>query len=181
VSAAVLAALAGCGSTPPAAAPSSTPPTATATPDTASPTASPIPSYTRPPSRGLTRPPGVRPVSGTPCDPASTDAHFYEVAWFSGFASYASQGRTVPDFQWAGAAGDLKEYLGGAPKARAALQAAGVPAGYLAFKDLADLDAAMRQGITVAGAREDDRVLPVYFAVRTAHDRLIESCGALER
>jgi len=181
--AALVAALAGCRSTPDPA--GTTPPTSTVAttppPTTTSPTATPIPTYTPPPGRGVKRPPGVAPVKGIPCDPASSDAHFYEVAWFSSFASYAADGKPVPDFQWAGAQGDLSVYLSGTGKARAALQAAGVPASYPAYRDLSDLDAAMRQGINVARTRAESKVLTVYFAVKTAHDHLIESCGALER
>jgi hypothetical protein len=177
------AVLAGCGDNPtPQATSTTSPATAVTTPPTTdTPTATPIPTYTPPPSRGLKRPPGVAPVAGIPCDPASSDAHFYEVAWFSSFASYAAEGKPVPDYQWAGASGDLSVYLSGTPKARSALLAAGVPTSYVAYRDLADLDAAMREGIAVAKARDESRVLSVYFKVKTAHDHLIESCGALER
>jgi hypothetical protein len=167
------------GSTPAAssaaAAPGATPsgPAATSTP-------APIPSYTAPPGRSLARPPGVGRVSGSACDAALSDEHFYEVAWFSGYASYVQAGDPVPSSQWATGPRVLPAFLGGVPKSRAALQSAGVPRGYPAYRDLADLDAAMRAGIAAAKARTDATVLPVYFRLKTAHDHLLESCGVLE-
>jgi hypothetical protein len=119
-------------------------------------------------------------VRSVPCDEALTDQHFYEVAWYSAFAAYGERGDPVPEFQWADGQRVLPGFLGGVSKARAALQAAGVPGSYAAYRDLADLDTAMRTGIAVARAKDDSRVLGVYFALKTAHDHLLESCGALE-
>ncbi len=180
---AVLALAGGCTSTPPSqgtgtptvTTPSSTPSTVATT------TAPAIPTYTPPPGRGLTRPPGVAPVRGAPCDPAVTDEHFYEVGWYGSFASYGENGEQVPDSQWQGAEQNLQTFLDGTGKARAALRAAGVPTSYPAYRDLTELDRAMREGIAVVRARDDSKVLPVYFALKTAHDHLLESCSALER
>ena len=113
--------------------------------------------------------------------PALTDEHFYQVGWYGSFASYAEDGRQVPGFQWRGAEQSLRTFLDGTGKARAALQAAGVPTSYPAYRDLTELDGAMRAGIAVVRARDDSKVLPVYFALKTAHDHLLESCSALER
>jgi hypothetical protein len=184
-SVAVLAAvLAGCRGDPSTqASPTTTPPTTAVTtpPTTDTPTATPIPSYTPPPGRGLKRPPGVAPVKGTPCEPALADEHIYEVSWYGSFATYAEDGERVPDFQWTGADKDLQRFRGGIGVSRAALRAAGVPTVYAAYRDLAELDAAMRDGIAVTRARDEDKVLSVFFRLKTAHDHLLESCSALER
>src|SRR5262249_51336161 len=127
-SAAVLGAvLAACTSTPPPpqGTPTTTPVTTATTPSVIStPTPPPPPSYTPPPSRGVKRPPGVAPVTGVPCDPASTDAHFYEAAWYSAYVAYVETGDPVPDSQWASGVQAFPTFLGGSRKARAALQSA---------------------------------------------------------
>src|SRR5215468_11168122 len=154
---AVLALAGGCTGTPAPQATGTprptTPPASTAVTSTVPPsTAPPIPSYAPPPSRGLTRPPGVAPVRGVPCDPAVTDEHFYEVGWYGSFASYAEDGDPVPDSQWQGAEQNLQTFLDGTGKARAALRSAGVPTSYPAYRDLTELDRAMRAGIAVVRA-----------------------------
>jgi hypothetical protein len=141
------------------------------------------PTYTSPPSRGVTRPPGVRPVKDVPCSRAVSDAQFYAAGWFGGVASYVQDGEPVPDFQWADAVTSLPKIsgAGGVAMARANLRADGVPTSYVAFKDLADLESAMRTGNNAAKARDESKALGVYFAVLTAKDHLVESCGALEK
>jgi hypothetical protein len=161
--------------TTPATAPVTTPPSTADTP-----TAPPIPTYTSPPSRNLERPPGFGRVPGSACDPATTAAHFFAASWAANAVSYVQRGAPVPAFQWADAARVLPGYRDGVAKSRSALLAAGVPRGFVVFQDLADADAAMREGIAAAKARADSRVLAVYIKVRTAHEHLVESCGALE-
>jgi hypothetical protein len=179
--AALMALLAGCTDKP-APVPSPTPTTAApTTPDsTPTDTGTPAPSFTPPAPRGVTRPPGLGPVKGSTCDQAISDAHFYEVGWYSAYASYAEDGKPVPDIQWADGARVLPTFLSGVGTTRAALQAAGVPSSFIAYRDLAELDGAMRGGVTVAKARDETKLLAVYFAVRTAQAHLVESCGALE-
>jgi hypothetical protein len=155
-----------------------TPPAPSSTVETT--TAAATPTYTSPPSRGLTRPAGLGPVPGSACDPAATDAHFFEVAWYTGYAGKVEAGEPVPDFRWAEGPRVLPSFRRGVATSRTRLVNAGVPAGFAVFGDLADLDAAMREGVDVARAKDDSRVLPVYFRAKAARDHLIESCGVLE-
>jgi hypothetical protein len=123
----------------------------------------------------------VAPIPESTCDDATSDAHFFEVAWFSGYAAYAERGEQVPDFQWSTGQTALPRFLRGESKARAALMAVGVPGTFPVYRDLSDLYNAIRQGIAVTKARDDSKVLEVYFNAKTADDHLVESCGALER
>lgn len=177
--------LAGCSNSPepqPSSS-SSAPSTTTAPTTTEPPTTSATPTYTPPASRGVTRPAGVRPVKDVPCSRAVSDAQFYAAGWFGSIASFVTKGEPVPDFGWTDAAKALPKIsgAGGVAMARAKLAADGVPTSYLAFKDLADLESAMRTGDNAAKARDESKALDVYFAVLTAKDHLVESCGALER
>jgi hypothetical protein len=184
---AVLALAAGCDSTPsghaagtPAATTPATTPATTAAGTTDTSTVPAIPSFTPPPRRHLSRPPGVGRVPGSACDPASIAVHFFIAAWYSGVASYAVRGESVPDFQWADAARVLPGFRSGVARSRVRLLAAGVPRGFVVFQDLADADGAVREGVAAAKAKDDSKVLPVYFTARTAEKHLVESCSVLE-
>jgi hypothetical protein len=139
-----------------------------------------LPSYTPPPARHLERPAGIGRVPGSACDPATTAGHFFAASWAANAVSYVRRGAPVPAVQWADAARVLPVYRDGVARSRSALRAAGVPAGFVVFRDLADADAGMREGIAAARSKADSRVLPVYIKVVTAVDHLVESCGVLE-
>jgi hypothetical protein len=127
------------------------------------------------------RPAGVKPVSDLPCEFATSDAQFFQLAWYSAAAKYAESGDPVPASGWPSLVKTLPTYRQGVTEARADLQADGVPSSYIAYADLRELDAAMVAGINAARKRDESKVLNVYYAVKTAQDHLVESCGALEK
>lgn len=151
----------------------------------ASPTPTPtslVPSYTPPASRVVPRPTAVATLPPDTCALASTAGQAVISGWESGPVSYVREGEKVPDSQWA----ELVQILpspslfNGLTTTRTRLNQAGVPPTHVVNQDLADLEAAMRAAIAVAKAKDDSRVIPVYFQLRTAHDRFTESCGVLE-
>ena len=177
--------VAGCDSgTPSAAPPTSSAPTSAPPPLTSPPpaTSPAVPTYTPPPSRGVTRPPGLGHISSNICAFASISAQGFIGAWSSGLVAYVQDGEKVPDFQWQDAARVLpsRSFSDGVKNARTGFQQAGVPANHPVFSDLSELEAAMREGIAVAKAKDETKVMAVYFRLRTADDHLTESCGALE-
>jgi hypothetical protein len=122
----------------------------------------------------------VAPVSDLPCEFATSDAQFYQLAFYGDLAIYVERGDPVPAGKWQSAANGLGKFRGGIAEARANLRADGVPTSYIAYADLNELDRAMLSGISAARKRDESQVLHVYFAVKTAQDHLVESCGALE-
>jgi hypothetical protein len=176
--------LTGCSNSPdpqPSASGSTSAPATTSDAPITEPPATPAPTYTPPPSRNPTRPPGVRPVKDTPCDDALTDAHFYDVGFYGALASFAEGGSSIPEASWVDIQKNRPNVAPGIAKSRAALTADGVPTSYLAWKDMAALERALNASEQVIKKRDETKVLSVYYAFRTAEDRLLESCSALEK
>jgi hypothetical protein len=158
----------------------STPVTTTvaAPPSTTAPT-TPAPTYTKPPARGLKRPAGLAPLSDIPCEFATSDAQFFQLAWYDA-VKRVTQGDPVPASTWTALVNTLGTYRGGIGEARTKLKSDGVPTSFIVYRDLNELDTAMRSGIDVARKRDESKVTQIYYAVKTAQDHLVESCGVLE-
>ncbi|WP_433041155.1 hypothetical protein [Dactylosporangium sp. CS-033363] len=163
------------GTTPP---PASTAPTAA--PSTAGPSPTPAASYTKPPPRNLTRPPGVGTISGSTCTYAVSSIHIFAASWASNQVSVVQRGRQVPDDVWAETARVTDDYHTGIATTRSRLKDAHIPESFPLYADLADADAAITEAITAAQAKDSSQVMPIYFKALTAEDHLVESCSALE-
>ncbi|WP_433088136.1 hypothetical protein ACQP1P_19640 [Dactylosporangium sp. CA-052675] len=152
-------------------------PATTAAPATSGP---PSASYTKPPSRNLTRPAGVAAVSNSTCGYAQVAIHFVAASWGNNQVPVVTAGHKVPDDMWAEGAQVLPTYKGGIEDSRSRLKSQKVPESYAVYQDMADADAAIDAAIAAAKAKDDSRVIPVYLALRTAEDHFTESCGVLE-
>lgn len=152
-------------------------PATTAAPTTSGP---PSASYTKPPSRGLTRPAGVAAVSNSTCGYAQVAIHFVGASWGNNQVPYVTKGQKVPDDVWAEGVGLLPTYKGGIEDSRSRLKSQKVPESYVVYQDMADADAAIDAAIAASKAKDDSKVIPVYIALRTAEDHFTESCGVLE-
>ncbi|MFI5913168.1 hypothetical protein [Dactylosporangium sp. NPDC051541] len=161
----------GLTSTPAAPAVSATTPAASAAPSA---------TYTKPPSRNLTRPAGVAPISGSTCTYAQGDIHIFAASWASNQVKWVQRGQKVPDDTWAETASVTEGYHGGIAMTRSRLKDAKVPESFVIYSDLADADAAISAAVAAAKAKDDSTVLAVYAKARTAEDHLTESCSALQ-
>jgi hypothetical protein len=183
VSATVLAVAAACSDSPdpkPGSTTTTTPPV-TATTAAAAPTtrAFPSPTYTKPPSRNLTRPPGVAPLGGTPCSFALGAIHIFAASWAANQVGPVMQGRKVADSEWTEAAGLLGGYHDGIENTRSRMKDAHVPQSFAVFSDLADADTAISEAVEAAKAKDESNVMSIFVKSLAAEDHLVESCGAL--
>ncbi|GAA3283516.1 hypothetical protein Dvina_38505 [Dactylosporangium vinaceum] len=167
--------------TAPSAGVTSTQPAPALSPATPSASAAASPSgYTKPPSRNLTRPAGVAPISGSTCTYAQGDIHIFAASWASNQVKWVQRGQKVPDDTWAETVSVTEGYHGGIATTRSRLKDAKVPESFVVYSDLADADAAISEAVAAAKAKDDSKVLAVYAKARTAEDHLTESCSALQ-
>ncbi|WP_433220623.1 hypothetical protein ACQP00_18340 [Dactylosporangium sp. CS-047395] len=159
-------------------APATTPAAPSSTPTTSGPSAAP--SYTKPPSRSLTRPAGVAAIPGSACSTALSDIHIFAASWAANQVKYVARGQQVPDDVWAETAQVTDNYHQGIGITRGDIKAAKVPESFPVYGDLADADAAITEAVAAAKAKDSSNVMSIYFKARTAEDHLVESCSALE-
>jgi hypothetical protein len=152
----------------------------TVVPTPASPSASPATSYTKPPTRNLTRPPGVAPISGSACTYALTSIHIFAASWAANQVKHVNAGQPVPDDVWADTARLTDDYHGGITTTRSRLKDAHIPESFPVYGDLADADAAISEAVAAAKAKDNSQVMPIYLKALAAEDHLVESCSALQ-
>ncbi|MFB9406553.1 hypothetical protein [Dactylosporangium matsuzakiense] len=136
--------------------------------------------YTKPPSRNITRPPGVGTVSGSACTYALSSIHIFAASWASNQVSVVQRGQPVPDDVWADTLRVTADYQTGIATTRSRLKDAHIPETFPAYSDLADADAAITAAIAAAKAKDSAPVMTIYNKALTAEDHLVESCGALQ-
>jgi len=128
-------------------------------------------------SRNLALPPGVGPFPTSTCF-ANISGQLL-VNTTTTYYNQVKKGRTISEAGWQDLQTALPDAVAQVTPQHAKLEQAGVPAGHPVYQDADDLLAAMNAMADAAKAKDGNLFAAAFERLRTANDRLADSCNAI--
>jgi hypothetical protein len=147
------------------------------TTSSAAPTTTTMTSTTTTTSRNLALPPGVGPFPTSTCFANITGQLM--VNSITTYYNQVKKGRTVSEAGWQDLLTALPDAVDQVTPQHAKLEQAGVPAGHPVYQDADDLLGALNAMLDAAKAKDGGLLVTAFERLRSANDRLAESCNAI--